>query len=112
MPLTDLVQTHRDIHVTVAGFNAIHRNVMKATTDFVSYYSSALLVLRPLCSDRCVCLSVVCRVVYCGQPVQDRHIVYIEVEWECGVDISIATIFDPWIHRYPPNKGRGRTEAG
>ena len=41
-----------------------------------------------------LCLSV-CRVVYCGQTVQDRPIVCIEVEWECGDEISIGTIFDP-----------------
>ena len=31
-------------------------------------------------SDRSVCLSPACRVVYCGQTVQDRHVVCIEVE--------------------------------
>ena len=40
-------------------------------------------------------LSVICCVVYCGQTVQDRPMVCIEVELECGVDISIDTIFDP-----------------
>ena len=41
-----------------------------------------------------VCLFV-CRVVYCGQAVQDRPIVRIEVTYQCGNDISIVTIFDP-----------------
>ena len=31
-------------------------------------------------SDRSVCLPSVSRIVYCGQTVQDRHIVCIEVE--------------------------------
>ena len=34
------------------------------------------------------------RVVYCGQTVQDKHVVCIEVKYECCVDISIGTIFD------------------
>ena len=33
------------------------------------------------------------RVVYCGQTVQDRPIVCVEVEQECGDEISIGTIF-------------------
>ena len=40
-----------------------------------------------------VCLSV-CRVVYCGQTVQAKPMVCIEVEYEWGADISIGTIFD------------------
>ena len=53
----------------------------------------------PLCgdfaySDRFVCLSVVCRVVYYGKTVQDRPKVCIEVAQECDDDISIGTILD------------------
>ena len=41
-----------------------------------------------------LCLSG-CRVVYYGQTLQDRAIVYNEVEQECGNEISIGTMFDP-----------------
>ena len=36
--------------------------------------------------------SSVCRVVYCGKTVQYKHLVCIEVEYECGVDISTGTV--------------------
>ena len=45
--------------------------------------------------DRSVCRLLVCRVVYCGQTVQDRPMLFMEVEHECEDDISIGTIFDP-----------------
>ena len=35
-----------------------------------------------------------CRVVHCGQTVQDSPLVCIEVEYEYGDEISIGTIFD------------------
>ena len=35
------------------------------------------------------------RLVYCDQMVQDRHIVYLKVESESWIDISIGIIFDP-----------------
>ena len=37
----------------------------------------------------------VCRVAHSGQTVQDRYIVCIEVKYECGDEIAIATIFGP-----------------
>ena len=45
-------------------------------------------------SDRSVCRLFVdlLRVVYCGQTVQDRPVVSIEVEQECVDEISIGTI--------------------
>ena len=50
-------------------------------------------------SDRFVCLSSVCLlhcVLWpCGQTVQDRPAVCIEIELECGDEISIGTTFDP-----------------
>ena len=42
-----------------------------------------------------VTLSVVCRNEYCGQAVQDRPFVCMEVQQEYGADISIGAIFDP-----------------
>ena len=41
-----------------------------------------------------LCLSV-CRVAHCGQTVQDRDRVCIEIEYEFEEDILIGTIFDP-----------------
>ena len=52
-------------------------------------------------SDRSLCLSYACRVVYCGQTVQDKPIVCIAVEYECGDEISIGSIFDALG---PPNE--------
>ena len=46
---------------------------------------------RPIAIALSVCLSV----AYCGQTVLDRHIVCMEVESECGDEISNGTIFDP-----------------
>ena len=42
-----------------------------------------------------IAMSVVCRIVFCGQMVQDRPIVCMEVEQGPTVNISIGTIFDP-----------------
>ena len=66
--------------------------------DFALYQASSqqLLGETPLClafSPIPIALSVcrpsVCRLVCCGQTVQDRHIVCIEVEWERGDEILI-----------------------
>ena len=47
-----------------------------------------------------IALSVVCHIVYCGQTVEDRRMVCIEVEYECEADISIGTILTS-AHHYP-----------
>ena len=41
-----------------------------------------------------ITVPVVC-LPHCGQTVQDRHIGCMEVECECGGEISIGGIFDP-----------------
>ena len=45
--------------------------------------------------------------VYDDQTVQDKpiYLLYIEVAEECGVDISISTIFDSIGPPYPPPNG-------
>ena len=53
-----------------------------------------LLHRRPIPIAISVCLHVVCRFVCCGQTLQDRSTVCIEVEDECGGDISIFVVFD------------------
>ena len=45
-------------------------------------------------------LSSVCRVVYCGQRVQDKPIACAEVALECDDDISV-------VHFRPPNASNG-----
>ena len=50
--------------------------------------STMILHCRPM-----VCRLSVCRFVYCGKRVQDRPMVSIEVDYECGVYISIDATF-------------------
>ena len=59
-----------------------------------------------------VYLSVVCRVVYSGSTLQDRPVVCIEVEYECGVVISIGIIFDPLKYSLSPKRGVGGSNWG
>ena len=46
--------------------------------------------------------------MYCGLMVQDMPMMCIEVDYKCGVDVSICTIFDPYLHtkvtNYPQNE--------
>ena len=62
--------------------------ILKKRSSLLKYCYSISGLFRSLCLS-------VCWFVYCGQMVQDRPIVWIEVEQECGDDISISPIFDP-----------------
>ena len=53
-----------------------------------------------------VCLSSVYRAVYFDQTVQDRPIVWKEVEQEFGDEISIDTILTPPRSTLTPKNGR------
>ena len=67
-----------------------------------------LLGRRCYCIDGLIwsfCLSVVCRVMYCGETVQDRPIVCTWVERERGLEISIGSIFDPIGPTLPTIRG-------
>ena len=59
-------------------------------------------------SDRHVCLSLclsaTLRIVTKRCEI-GLYIVRIEVELECDDEISVGTIFDPWVHHNPPNEG-------
>ena len=62
-------------------------HALQTCDTIIAFYSLGGL-FRSLCP-------AACRIVYCGQTVQDRPIVCVEVEYEYGDDIFIGTIFDP-----------------
>ena len=93
----------------MVGFLILFGNVLRFSDVlfsnayiFISMVSPVHLRDMPFVGHRCYCIgglfrsipTYVFRVVYCGQTVQDRPLGCIEIELECGDDISIGTIFD------------------
>ena len=91
-----ILQLHQSM-LQLNFFIVMYSSLSYGMKVYFFYFFIWVLMLqhrRPVPIALCVCLSVICCVVCCGQTVQDRPTVCIEVEQQCGVDILIGTIFD------------------